>query len=161
MRITVQDFAQMATDVRLVAEEDLGELLPLMRGYCDFYATDTSDEALMTIATTLIEEPENEGLQFLARDTGSGEALGFATVYWTWSTLRGGRIGVMNDLFVSPAARRRGVGELLIEACLVAVRERGAEELAWQTALDNQTAQSLYDRMGARRSQWLDYSLEP
>ena len=147
--------------VAVVTEEDLGELLPLMRGYCDFYETSTSDEALMTIATTLIEEPETDGLQFIARDPQAGQALGFATLYWSWSTLRGTRIGVMNDLFVVPEARRRGVGELLIEACLVAVRERDAGVLTWKTALDNHTAQSLYDRMGAEREQWLDYSLEP
>ena len=151
----------MAVDVRVVTEEDLGELMPLMRGYCDFYGTETPDEDLLTMATTLIEEPEHDGLQFIARDRDSGRALGFATLFWSWSTLGGGRIGVMNDLFVAPEARRRGVGEMLIEACQVAVRERDARELTWQTALDNTTAQSLYDRVGAKRSQWLDYSLEP
>jgi RimJ/RimL family protein N-acetyltransferase len=29
----------------------------------------------------------------------------------------------------------------------------------WQTARDNQRAQALYDRIGARREEWLDYSL--
>ena len=39
------------------------------------------------------------------------------------------------------------------------MRARGAVSLAWQTALDNTRAQALYERMGARRSQWLDYDL--
>ena len=34
-----------------------------------------------------------------------------------------------------------------------------AEELAWQTARDNARAQRVYDRVGATRSEWLDYSL--
>ena len=51
----------------------------------------------------LIEQPE-EGVQFIARDD-DGTAMGFATVYMTWETLDAGRLAVMNDLFVSPAAR--------------------------------------------------------
>ena len=145
-------------EVRVVTGDDLGELLPLMRGYCDFYETATPDDALLAISRALLADPA-EGVQYIARD--DGQAVGFATVYWSWSTLRGGRIGVMNDLFVDPAARGRRVGEALIEACLDAVRERGAERLTWQTALDNHTAQALYDRIGGERSQWLDYGLDP
>ena len=146
------------TTVAVVTEGDLGELLPLMRGYCDFYETATPDEDLLGIARALIADP-SEGTQYIARD--DGNAVGFATLYWSWSTLRGGRIGVMNDLFVDPAARGKRVGEALIDACLDAVRERGARELTWQTALDNTTAQALYDRIGGNRSQWLDYGLDP
>ena len=66
----------------------------------------------------------------------------------------------MNDLFVASERRGAGVGRALIEACAGACRERGALELTWQTALDNTRAQALYDSVGARRSQWLDYALE-
>ena len=48
----------------------------------------------------------------------------------------------------------------LIEACAAACRQRGVDRLTWQTALDNATAQALYDSVGARRSRWLDYALE-
>jgi hypothetical protein len=49
------------------------------------------------------------------------------------------------------------------DALLALSRERcrahGAVALTWQTAPDNRRAQALYDRVGARRSQWLDYDL--
>ncbi|HEX6714126.1 MAG TPA: GNAT family N-acetyltransferase [Thermoleophilaceae bacterium] len=141
-------------------EDDLAELLPLMRGYSDFYEVDPSDEALLALSRALIANPEYEGIQLVARDSGTGEALGFATVYWLWSTSRAARIGLMNDLFTAQAARGRGVGEALIRACLDAVRERGAVALEWQTAPDNHTAQSLYERVGGIREQWYDYHLE-
>jgi ribosomal protein S18 acetylase RimI-like enzyme len=144
-----------------VAEDDLPDLLPLMRGYSDFYEVDPSDEALLALARALIANPEYDGVQFIARDSDSGEALGFATVYWMWSTSRAARIAVMNDLFTAEAARRRGVGEALIQACLDATRERGAALLQWQTATDNKTAQALYERVGGIREQWYDYYLEP
>jgi ribosomal protein S18 acetylase RimI-like enzyme len=65
----------------------------------------------------------------------------------------------MNDLFVASEARGTGVAEALIEACVERCREHGATQLAWSTALDNDRAQAVYDRLGAKRERWLDYSL--
>jgi GNAT superfamily N-acetyltransferase len=145
--------------VRPVAEADLRELLVLMRGYCDFYEVDPGDEDLLALARTLLADPDKDGVQLIARD-GDGAAVGFATIYWSFSTHRTGRVGVMNDLFVAPAARGQRVGERLIEACLERCRARGALALEWETALDNERAQALYDRVGGKRERWLSYSLE-
>ena len=149
----------MSITITTVGESDLDDLLPLMRGYSDFYEVDPSDEALLAMSRALIENPDLDGVQFIARDE-DGTALGFATIYWMWSTSRAARIGVMNDLFTAAAARRRGVGEALIQRCLEAVRERGAELLQWQTARDNHTAQALYERVGGIREEWYDFYLE-
>jgi GNAT superfamily N-acetyltransferase len=148
-------------DVRidLVGEEDLPELLPLMRAYCDFYGVDPSDEALLAMSRALIADPAREGLQLLARDP-AGRAVGFATVFWSWSTLKAARVGVMNDLYVAADARGKGAAEALIAACLERCRAVGAVTLGWQTAKDNRRAQALYERVGGKREEWLDYSLE-
>jgi len=137
-------------------EADLGELLPLMRAYCDFYAVAPSDEALLGLSRALIADPEREGVQLLARDAGS---VGFATIFWSWATTSAERIGVMNDLFVAPEARGNGIAEALIEACRAECAAHGAGKLTWQTAPDNATAMKLYDRIGAVREQWVDYWL--
>jgi GNAT superfamily N-acetyltransferase len=141
-----------------VTEADLDELLPLMRAYCDFYEVAPPDEALADLALTLLDEPDLEGVQLVARDD-DGRALGFATIFWSWSTLQGARIAVMNDLYVDPAGRGGGYAEALIAACVDHARERGAASLEWQTAKDNHRAQAVYDRIGGKRSEWLDYSL--
>jgi GNAT superfamily N-acetyltransferase len=145
--------------IETVGERDLPDLLPLMRAYCDFYGVDPPDDALLAMCRALVADPEREGVQLIARD-GEGRALGFATVFWSWSTLSAARIGVMNDLYVSPAARGSGLAEALIEACLERSAERGARELCWQTAKDNLRAQRVYERVGGRREEWLDYALE-
>jgi GNAT superfamily N-acetyltransferase len=141
-----------------VREEDLEDHLPLMRAYCDFYEVAPSDEDLLALGRALIADPEREGVQLLARDL-RGRAIGFATVFWTWSTLSAHRLGVMNDLYVAQHARGSGVAEALIDACRVQCRSRGVPRLAWQTAKDNVRAQAVYDRVGGRRSEWLDYEL--
>jgi GNAT superfamily N-acetyltransferase len=144
--------------ITAVAEDDLGDLLPLMRAYCDFYEVAPSDEDLLALSRSLIADPERDGIQLIARGA-DGTALGFATIFWTWSTTTAARIAIMNDLFVAPAARGARLGEALIAACADRCRARGVTSLNWQTAPDNTRAQALYDRIGARRSQWLDYDL--
>jgi GNAT superfamily N-acetyltransferase len=145
--------------ITVVTDDDLGDLLPLVRGYCDFYRVAPGDEQLLHVARSLIADPDREGVQLLARDD-VGRATGFATVYWSWSTLSAARIAIMNDLFVVPDARGTGVAEALIEECRVRAGRRGAVSLVWQTAKDNVHAQRLYDRVGGRRAEWLDYSLD-
>jgi GNAT superfamily N-acetyltransferase len=144
--------------VERVTEADLDDLLALMRGYCDFYEADTPDEALLALSRALVADPDHEGVQLIARDD-AGRAVGFATVYWTWQTLAASRLAVMNDLFVTADARGTGLADTLIAACVDEARAKGATSLSWQTAKDNHRAQKLYDRIGAKRSEWVDYSL--
>jgi ribosomal protein S18 acetylase RimI-like enzyme len=151
--------AAAGVTVSLAGERDLGELLALMREYCDFYEVHPSDQRLLALARTLIADPLREGVQLIARE-GGGEAVGFATLYWSFSTARAAPLGTMNDLFVVPRARGLRVGERLIEACLERCAAHGAEEMEWQTAPENRPAQALYDRIGGRREKWLSYSLE-
>ena len=150
----------MAThEIQPVAESDLPDLLPLMRAYCEFYEVAPSDDDLLSMSRVLIADPEREGLQLLARDA-DGRAIGFATIFWTWTTLSASRLGVMNDLFVAPDARGGGVADALIAACAERCGERGAKSLEWQTAYDNHRAQAVYARVGGERDErWLDYSL--
>jgi GNAT superfamily N-acetyltransferase len=141
-----------------VTETDLPELLPLVRAYCEFYEVAPGDDALLALSRALVADPDREGVQLLARDD-AGRPAGFATVYWSWDTLLAARVGIMHDLFVTPAMRGRGVGEALIDACRAECRRHGAVKLGWQTARDNHRAQRLYERVGATRDEWIDYWL--
>jgi GNAT superfamily N-acetyltransferase len=150
----------MSQTVEVVTETDLPELLPLIRAYLDFYEVNPSDESMLALSRALIANPELEGVQFIARDD-ERTAVGFASLFWTWATTRGGRLGVMNDLYVAPQARGSGAAEALIEACRARCEQRGAVALEWQTAVDNDRAQAVYDRVGGERSdRWLDYGIK-
>jgi GNAT superfamily N-acetyltransferase len=144
-------------EITRVGERDLQELLPLVRAYCDFYEVTPSDEDLLALSRSLIADPDRDGVQLIARD--GDAAVGFATIYWSWATTVASRIGVMNDLFVALEARGTGAADALIAACADECRKHGAIELTWQTAKDNARAQRVYDRIGAKRSEWVDYSL--
>ena len=145
-------------EVRPARAEEVEGLLPLMRAYCDFYDSSPSDQGLREMAEALIADPE-QGALFVARDRGHG-AVGFAAMGWKWSSTRGARVGVLEDLFVTPEGRGRGFAEALIEACAQCCRERGAPALEWYTAPDNHRAQAVYDRVGGRPETWIQYELE-
>lgn len=154
----------MEFTIARVTQGDLPELVLLMRGYCAFYEetagiAQASDAQLAAYGRALLADPAREGVQLMAWAVADGTPLGFATVLWTWSTLAAARLAVMNDLFVDPAARGTGLADALIAACRDEARGQGASRLAWQTAPDNLRAQAVYDRVGAERSQWLDYDL--
>lgn len=146
------------TDTSRVTTADLPDLLPLVRAYCDFYDVAPSDEALLAVSRALIADQDREGVQLISRNDGR-EAIGFATVYWTWDTLVAARVGIMHDLFVVPSARGTGAADLLIRACVDECRRHGAAKLGWQTASDNTRAQRVYERVGATRDEWVDYWL--
>jgi GNAT superfamily N-acetyltransferase len=146
--------------IQPVSADDLDDLLPLVRAYCDFYRATPSDEALLELSRALIADPVHDGVQLIARAAETdGDAVGFATVFWSWSTADAGRIGVMNDLYVAPAARGTGLAERLILACVECCAQRGVGVLEWQTAPGNVRAQAVYERVGATRESWLTYTL--
>ena len=145
--------------VRPATEVDLPAILPLYRAYCEFYESDPPDEGLERMCLALIAEPEVEGVLLAGCDEG-GNVVGFAALAWKWSSLRGAKIGYLEDLFVAPEARGSGLAEELIAACAERARERGATAIEWLTAPDNHRAQAVYDRVGGKPEPMVEYDLE-
>lgn len=102
-----------------------------------------------------------ESTIFLARDAATGAALGFTQLYPAFSSVRARRIWILNDLFVAPEARGRGVACALMSTARAFAIETGALRLVLETAEDNAPAQALYESLGyAREAGTRHYSLE-
>jgi GNAT superfamily N-acetyltransferase len=144
-------------EIRPARTEEIEEMMPLIRAYCEFYETEPNDEGIRTMFETLITDP-SEGAVFIARV--DGKAVGFATLDWKWSSLKGAKIGYLEDLFVDPDARGKGIADALIELCAGRCRELGMPAMSWQTAPDNHRAQQVYNRTGAEADTYLEYDLE-
>ena len=143
-------------EIRLARTDEIEEMLPLIRAYCEFYETEPNDAGLREMFETLITDPE-QGAVFIARD--DGDAVGFATVDWKWSSLKAAQVGYLEDLFVDPKARGRGIADALIEICAQRCRERGLPTMQWLTAPDNHRAQQVYNRTAAEFDTYLEYDL--
>ena len=141
-----------------VRPDQLELLLPLIAAYQRFYEVeDVDDERNRNFFARFLAPSEDGELLGAWRE---GELLGYACLYWTFTSLVPAEMVLMNDLYVIPESRGQGVGRALIEASAAVARERGANHLQWVTAPDNETAQRLYDSTGARREPSIEYELE-
>jgi GNAT superfamily N-acetyltransferase len=139
-----------------LSEGDIEAALPLFAGYQRFYLAEPDDDRNRAFFRRFVA-PSDDGL-VLGAWIEEG-LVGFACLYWTFSSAHATEIALMNDLFVLEGHRGYGIGQALIEAATDAARERGLRHLEWLTAVDNQRAQRLYNRLEAERSAWLAYEI--
>jgi len=149
----------MAAELRVepISLAQMEALLPLIATYQRFYeVVDVDDERNRAFFSRFLA-PSEDGM-LLGAWRGE-ELLGYACLYWHFTSLVPAETVLMNDLYVDEKARGRGVGRALIEASAEVARERGAHQLEWATAPGNLKARRLYDATGAERSEWLEYEL--
>jgi ribosomal protein S18 acetylase RimI-like enzyme len=79
--------------------------------------------------------------------------VGFTQLYPCFSSVSTAKIWILNDLFVDPAARKSGVGRMLLAAARDHALATGAIRLELATAKTNHTAQSLYESQGWLKEQ--------
>ena len=145
--------------VREATADDLEALGPLLRGYAEFYESDPPDAGLEAMARDVIGAPEERAFLLVATDD-AGEVVGFALNQWKWSSLRGARVVVLDDLFVAEHARGGGHADALIEATAEVARRHGAPAVTWFTMPDNKRAHRVYDRVGGTPETLIEYELE-
>jgi GNAT superfamily N-acetyltransferase len=103
---------------------------------------------------------DTEKLEALVAEL-DGHVEGIALFYETpGSTFRARPFLYLEDLVVSDAARSRGVGEALMKALAKEAVKRNAWRLHWAILDWNERAIQFYDRLGAKRDDWLHYGLD-
>lgn len=141
-------------EVRALAADDADAWRALFDGYTAFYDAEvTADVVARTWHSLLRAE---DGMLGLAAVDETGAMVGIAHVLFHRSTWSPTVYCYLEDLFVAPAARNRGVGRALIEAVYAAADARGATRTYWMTGEDNFAARSLYDAL-ARRAPFVQY----
>ena len=143
--------------MRPLTEDDYAAVLPLVAYYQRSYGVEEPDPARNDRFFRRFLEPSADGL-LLGAFAGE-ELVGYACLYWTFSSVSARDVVLMNDLYVAPGQRGGGVGLALIEAARDVARDRGVAVLEWSTAPDNRRAQRLYEQMGAERSELFEYEV--
>lgn len=96
----------------------------------------------------------------LVAEMPTGVLAGFTQLFPCFSSVSVAPTFILNDLFVSPAQRRGGVGQALLRAAVDFAQAEGAVRLSLATAIDNRPAQALYESLGwIRNTQFHQYSL--
>lgn len=134
-------------EVRQATVADLNLLVPLFDAYRQFYRQPSDPERARRFLLERFEQ--NQSVIFLAFENAA--AIGFTQLYPSFSSGAMARIFILNDLFVTPEARRRGAGPALLKAAAQYGRSAGALRLVLSTEISNITAQSVYERTGWKR----------
>jgi len=130
--------------VKRITVNEIHLVVNLFDNYRLFYKQ-TSDLAL---AKDFLTErlKNNESVIFVVLD--NEKPIGFTQLYPTYSSVRMVRNWILNDLYVDGDCRKQGIGKILINAAMDFGRSAGAKYVQLETAVDNYSAQHLYESIG-------------
>jgi ribosomal protein S18 acetylase RimI-like enzyme len=148
----------MSFEIITADASHLDELVPLFDAYRGFYGQPCEPDRCRHFLAERLEK--RESVIYLAVDGETHRPLGFVQLYPLFSSVSVQRLWIVNDLFVQPGARQRGVAAGLLERCRTLARETGAKGLQLETGTDNLAAQRLYERTGFTRIDATFYFLE-
>jgi len=123
---------------------DINGVATLFDQYRQFYQQPSDLEG----AKSYIKErlSKKESIIFIVKN--DGNYIGFTQLYPTFSSISMARAWILNDLYVTKNARKKGVGELLLQKVKEFASETKAKSISLSTAPDNDTAQRLYEKHG-------------
>lgn len=128
---------------------DLNELAGLFDAYRQFYGRPSD----LSAAAAFLRERFNHGQSVLFIAHAGTQAVGFAQLYPSFSSVSLARTYVLNDLYVDERHRRAGAGRLLLNTAAQFTQAVGAIRLTLSTARNNTTAQSVYADAGWQRDE--------
>jgi GNAT superfamily N-acetyltransferase len=128
-------------------ESDVPFLLAMIRELAEFeHLAHELEVTAVSLREALFGEHPVAGALIARVD---GKVAGYAVYYRTFSTFVG-RAGVfLDDLYVRPEFRKRGLGRALLEAVAKIGMERGGGRFEWITLRWNENAFRFYRRLGA------------
>ena len=125
----------------------------LFQGYLRFYGKPVDPSRSRAFVEDRLEQRDSVFLIAWDATASPPEALGFTQLYPAFASLSLAPNWILNDLYVEPDARGRGVGTALLEAARQLALHNGAAEIVLQTAHDNHDARALYERLGYVRDE--------
>jgi ribosomal protein S18 acetylase RimI-like enzyme len=134
-------------DVRRARPGDIPQLLALIRHYWDFEGIEGFAALhIELVLKELLEGPSPRGSIWVAESQGT--LAGYLIVVLVMSLEHQGLMGEIDELFVLPESRARGVGARLLAAAEAELAQRGCVRLQLQLAIGNRRARAFYERLG-------------
>jgi GNAT superfamily N-acetyltransferase len=145
--------------IRPAAVEDVPAILELIRALGDFERLAHEVETTEALLREHGFGPRPSYQALLAEE--GGGAIGFALYFFTFSTFKARPTLYLEDLFVRPEARGRGIGRRLLAALARIAVERRCGRMEW-SVLDWNPAREFYFKLGARAmDDWTVFRMTP
>jgi GNAT superfamily N-acetyltransferase len=130
--------------IRRATTNDLPQLSQLFDAYRIFYRKPSD----ITGASEFLKERMKENDSVIFIDDENGTLTGFTQLYPQFSSTRMQRSWLLNDLYVHPTFRGKGISKKLIEAAKQLARGTNAAGLLLETEKTNITGNQLYPSAG-------------
>jgi len=145
----------MNLKIRELKETDKDRWLELWAGYLEFYKSNLSPEQTEFTWKRLINN-EQKMYGFVAENE-SG-VIGFTHCLFRPSTWTETDYCYLEDLFVDPSIRGKGVGRALMNRVIELAKAKNSKRVYWTTQEFNKTARVLYDSITSV-SEFVQYRL--
>ncbi len=137
--------------------EDAGLILSFIQALADYEKMSDLVQADEALLREWIFEKQKAEVFFAVTE---GKEVGFALFFHNFSTFLGKAGIYLEDLFVLPEYRGRGVGKAILRRLAQLTRERGCGRLEWACLDWNQPSIDFYLSLGAQpMSDWTTYRL--
>lgn len=144
----------MTIEIRPVRDRDFFDWLPLFASYGEFYGAQVPDEKALLVWSWISDKVH--GVSALVAQDDDGKLVGLAHYRPFPRPLEGGTGIYIDDLFVAPESRGKGIASALLDRVTEIARSERAGIVRWATAPDNDAAQSLSGKV-ADRTDWITY----
>jgi GNAT superfamily N-acetyltransferase len=140
-------------NVRIVpaSERDVPQILELIRGLAEYerllHVFEATEDRLRR--TLFGDRPAAEVWLAYHKDNGGDECAGFALFFTNYSTFLGKPGLYLEDVFVKPHLRRKGIGMALLKKLASIARERDYGRMEWSVLDWNEPAINFYKKLGA------------
>jgi GNAT superfamily N-acetyltransferase len=133
-------------NVRAARPADIPQLLALVRSYWEFEEIEHFEALRVELTLQQLLADPRLGGAWVAED--QGQLHGYLLAVLVLSLEHGGLMAEVDELYVVPQARGRGLGAQLLAAAEAALGERGCVRLQLQLAVANEAARAFYARLG-------------
>jgi GNAT superfamily N-acetyltransferase len=132
----------MTLTIRAIEEKDKNQWLKLWAGYLEFYKSTISPEQTELTWKRLISN-DMKMFGFVAESEEG--VIGFTHCLFRPSTWTETDYCYLEDLFVDPNIRGKGIGRALMNKVIDLAKEKKSKRVYWTTQEFNKTARVLYD----------------
>lgn len=141
----------MPTTIRSATSADTALILEMIRGLADYEKLTHEVEATEEKLRTTLFPADGKSVAECVLAFADGEAAGFALFFSNYSTFLAKPGLYLEDLFVKPALRGRGIGKGLLLHVARLANARGCGRMEWSVLDWNEPAIAFYESIGARR----------
>jgi GNAT superfamily N-acetyltransferase len=138
--------AVRTVNIRAAAPRDIPQLLSLIRRYWEFERIEGFEALRLEMQLQRLLGDPRLGAAWVAEEKGA--LLGYLITVLVLSLEHGGIMAEIDEFFVLPEARSRGVGAQLLAAAEAALGARGCVRLQLQLGVDNLAARGFYQHRG-------------